>query len=234
MSNKLEEVSILQSEKVLKDVEELRTLVASATRKRIQDILSQELRKLEIEVTQLQEAAVLKHSEQKPKPASSSIYTVNIRNYSWDQSDKFMKLYITLKNVQSLQKDAVTTTFGKRSVQVLVQELDGKNYQLNITNLAKNIKPDASYHKVKTDMLVLFLCKSEQQKWAGVTAEDVRASEARKPKVNSDDPNAGMMDLMKQMYDDGDDKMKQMLNKTWYESQQKTMKGGSDLENLDL
>ncbi|XP_069937687.1 calcyclin-binding protein-like [Cherax quadricarinatus] len=173
MSNKLEEV--------LKDVEELRTLVASATRKRIQDILSQELRKLEIEFM---------------------IF--------------FFFIYIC------------------RSVQVLVQELDGKNYQLNITNLAKNIKPDASYHKVKTDMLVLFLCKSEQQKWAGVTAEDVRASEARKPKVNSDDPNAGMMDLMKQMYDEGDDKMKQMLNKTWYESQQKTLKGGNDLENLDL
>lgn len=59
-------------------------------------------------------------------------------------------------------------------------------------------------------MLVVFLSKSEQEKWAGVTQEDVRASEARKPKVNSEDPSAGMMDLMKQMYEDGDDKMKQV------------------------
>ncbi|XP_071544748.1 calcyclin-binding protein [Panulirus ornatus] len=229
MSNKIEEV--------LKDVEELRTLLASATRKRIQDIISQELWKMEIEVTQLQEAALLKPSDPKPKPAGNTTYTVNIRNYSWDQSDKFMKIYISLKNIHGLGKDAVTTTFGKRSVQVMVQELDGKNYHLNITKLAGDIKPDASYHKVKTDMLVVFLSKSEQQKWVGVTQEDVRASEARKPKVNNDDPSAGMMDLMKQMYEEGDDKMKQMLNKTWYESQQKTLRGENtvpDMDNYDV
>ncbi|XP_042213103.1 calcyclin-binding protein-like [Homarus americanus] len=232
MSNKIEEM--------LKDVEELRTLVASATRKRIQDLLSQELRKMEIEVAHLQEESLLKPSEQKAKPATASTYTVILRNYSWDESDKFMKIYISLKNVQGLEKDAITTTFSKRGVQVMVKELDGKNYDLNITNLAKNINPDASYHKVKTDMLVVLLSKSEQGKWTGVTAEDVRASEARKPKMSSDDPNAGMMDLMKQMYDDGDDKMKQMLNKTWYESQQKTLRGGGNemtmpgMDNLNL
>lgn len=36
---------------VMKDVEELRTLVASASRKRIQDLLAEELRKMEIEVS---------------------------------------------------------------------------------------------------------------------------------------------------------------------------------------
>ncbi|KAG7173758.1 Calcyclin-binding protein-like [Homarus americanus] len=192
MSNKIEEM--------LKDVEELRTLVASATRKRIQDLLSQELRKMEIECTLT----------------------------AWDESDKFMKIYISLKNVQGLEKDAITTTFSKRGVQVMVKELDGKNYDLNITNLAKNINPDASYHKVKTDMLVVLLSKSEQGKWTGVTAEDVRASEARKPKMSSDDPNAGMMDLMKQMYDDGDDKMKQTLRGGGNEM---TMPG---MDNLNL
>lgn len=34
-----------------KDVEELRTLVASASRKRVQDMLSNELRRMEIEVS---------------------------------------------------------------------------------------------------------------------------------------------------------------------------------------
>lgn len=36
----------------------------------------------------------------------------------------------------------------------MVQELDGKHYQLNITKLAGDIKPDASYHKVKTGQLL--------------------------------------------------------------------------------
>lgn len=61
------------------------------------------------------------------------------------------------------------------------------------------------------DMVVVLLAKTDQgQKWAGVTAEDAKATEARKPKMNNDDPSSGMMDLMKQMYDDGDDKMKQV------------------------
>lgn len=61
------------------------------------------------------------------------------------------------------------------------------------------------------DMVLVMLSKTDQgQKWAGVTAEDAKATEARKPKMNSDDPSAGMMDLMKQMYDEGDDKMKQV------------------------
>lgn len=209
----------------------MRSLLKSATRKRVQDCISQELRKLEIEVTQLQDEAMLKPVDLKPKSATANTYTVNIRNYSWDQSDKFLKIYITLKNVQSLGKAAVITTFEKRGVQVMVHELDGKNYHLNITNLARNIKPDASYHKVKTDMLVVFLAKSEEHTWVGVTAEDVRVTEARKPKVDSDDPNAGMMDLMKKMYDEGDDKMKQMLNKTWYESQQKSLRGEGEMKD---
>ena len=61
-----------------------------------------------------------------------------------------------------------------------------------------------------SDMVVVFLAKTELKKWGGVTAEDVLQSEGRKPKVNPEDPNSGMMDLMKQMYLDGDDKMKQV------------------------
>ena len=37
-----------------------------------------------------------------------------------------------------------------RGVEVKVEGLDGKNHHLRITNLASAIKPDASYHKVKT------------------------------------------------------------------------------------
>ena len=62
-----------------------------------------------------------------------------------------------------------------------------------------------------SDMVVVLLAKSESgTKWSGVTAEDVKASEARKPKSDPSDPNGGIMDLMKQMYEDGDDKMKQV------------------------
>ncbi|XP_063612571.1 calcyclin-binding protein-like [Penaeus indicus] len=226
MANKLEEVT--------KDVAELRTLLASATRKRVQDLLSLELKRLETELKNLEDSANKSETPKAKTDFTPKIYTVNIRNYSWDQSDKFMKLYITLKNVHTMEKDKITVKFEERSVNLHVSELDSKNHQLNILKLAENIKPDASHHKIKTDMVVLFLAKEKQIKWEGVTEVEARSAEARKPKLDSNDPNAGIMDLMKQMYVDGDDKMKQMLNKTWYESQQKRMTGEDAMPDLNL
>ena len=40
-----------------------------------------------------------------------------------------------------------------------------------------------------------------------------------------EDPGAGLMDLMKKMYDDGDDEMKRTIKKAWFESQEKKNKG---------
>ncbi len=45
---------------------------------------------------------------------------------------------------------------------------------------------------------------------------------------DSKDPNAGLMSMMQQMYEDGDDEMKRTINKAWYESQQKKMGGGGE------
>lgn len=43
--------------------------------------------------------------------------------------------------------------------------------------------------------------------------------------LDSSDPNASLMGLMKKMYDEGDDEMKRTLNKAWTESQDKKNKG---------
>ena len=40
-----------------------------------------------------------------------------------------------------------------------------------------------------------------------------------------EDPGAGLMQLMKKMYDDGDDEMKRTIKKAWFESQEKKNKG---------
>lgn len=42
-----------------------------------------------------------------------------------------------------------------------------------------------------------------------------------KPKTDTDDPSAGIMDLMKKMYDEGDDDMKRTIAKAWTESRDK-------------
>lgn len=46
------------------------------------------------------------------------------------------------------------------------------------------------------------------------------------------DPSGGIMNLMKKMYDDGDDDMKRMIKKTWYETQQKGGAGGGGMPGM--
>lgn len=42
------------------------------------------------------------------------MYIIFSLHTAWDQSDKFMKLYITLKNVQTLEKDKISVKFDER------------------------------------------------------------------------------------------------------------------------
>ena len=46
------------------------------------------------------------------------------------------------------------------------------------------------------------------------------------PKAGKDeDPGAGLMKMMKKMYDEGDDEMKRTIAKSWYESREKRNQG---------
>uniref|UniRef100_A0A8C6SII3 Calcyclin binding protein n=1 Tax=Neogobius melanostomus TaxID=47308 RepID=A0A8C6SII3_9GOBI len=69
---------------------------------------------------------------------------------AWDQSDKFVKIYLTLKDVHKIPSENVQVTFTERSFSVLVKELDGKNHQMNILNLLQPINEKDSYKRIYT------------------------------------------------------------------------------------
>ena len=79
-------------------------------------------------------------------------------------------------------------------------------------------------------MVVVFLAKSDVGKsWSHLTAAEKKAKEPKfNPKLSeNDDPTAGLMDLMKQMYEEGDDEMKRTIAKAWTES-----RGNASLPNF--
>ncbi|KAL7633966.1 UNVERIFIED_CONTAM: hypothetical protein RMT77_015927 [Armadillidium vulgare] len=232
-------------EELRQDAKEAKTLLETATRQRIKDVLSLEVLKIETKIKNLEENESKTGNTSSPNhntatTTTTRTYTTVIRNYSWDQSDKFLKLYITLNDVHNLNKENIVCDFEKQGLSFKVKELEGKNHELNVARTAYPILPDKSYFKVKSDMVVIFAAKSNPSvKWEAITFEEKRVLDAKKSKTdvgaNKDDPSSGLMGIMKQMYDDGDDEMKRMLNKTWYESQQKT-KGGleSDLAGMNM
>lgn len=145
-----------------------------------------------------------------------------ITTYAWDQSDKFMKIYVTLKGVQRLDKALVKTECTGRSVSLRVENLDGSNYVCRVAGLWGNIVADKCYHKTKSDTVLLMLKKEDETKtWPYLTE---REDKTKKPTPKLDekkDPSEGLMDLLKQMYEDGDDEMKRTIAKSWTESRGK-------------
>lgn len=95
--------------------------------------------------------------------------------------------------------------------------------------LDKDIDPANSKFKVKKDKITLLLRKAD--KWSHFMnlvdkrkAARASAGKADKKK-DQEDPSAGIMDMMKQMYEDGDDDMKKTIAKAFTESRQRRQNG---------
>ena len=210
----------------------MNNLLEHASRQKSKDILMLEIRRLQTEMINLEKKLSTNEETCVPKATSNTTikcYTVKLNNYAWDQTNEFIKLYVTLSNVQSLPKEAVICHFKDRSIDLHVQGLENKNYELTINNLCEDIDPKKSYVKVKTDMIIIYLSKKAKRSWSCVTSVEKRLKDTKDsslPNVgDNDDPNATLMNMMKKMYQEGDDDMKKMIAKAWTEGQDK--KAGS-------
>lgn len=160
-----------------------------------------------------------------------------ITKYSWDQSEKSVKIYIELVGVQE-KPDCVHVRYGKDNVEMYVKNLDNKFYSFTV-KLHDSISSNECSHKVKKDMIVITLKKgSDLAKWPRLSHKD---SPLKKPSTGTEagsktnnfaeaavsgmkDPMSGIQDLMKKMYEEGDDEMKRTIAKAWTEAQSKNMK----------
>lgn len=216
-----------------KDLEEVQSLLEKTTRNRIKNVLQNEIEKIQEEIKKAENQSNNATStetaqvQQTVKPRIPQTPTVSITSYAWDQSEKFMKIYATVKDVQSLSKENVQCEFKRRGFKLLVKELDKKNYELHINTLMEEILPEDSYFKIKTDTVLLMLKKKEQGKtWPYVTEREKKSKEEKKPKFDEkSDPNESLMSMLHQMYEDGDDEMKRTIAKSMYESRNKQAGG---------
>ncbi|XP_056600243.1 calcyclin-binding protein [Triplophysa dalaica] len=210
------------------DVKEIASLLEKCERQRVRDVLTQEQKKIEKELAQkrqMKEQQAKKDSGDKTDTVLKG-YTVKINNYGWDQSEKFVKIYITLKGVHSIPSENVEASFTERGFHVLVKELDGKNHQMTVNNLLCPIVTSESSKKIKTDMILVMCKKKSTKKWDCLTEVEKQSKEKDKPSVNEKtDPSEGLMSVLKKIYTDGDDEMKRTINKAWVESQDKKAKG---------
>ncbi|XP_051984768.1 calcyclin-binding protein-like [Xyrauchen texanus] len=205
------------------DLKEITSLLEKCERQRVRDVLTQEQKKIDKELAQKRQQQAKKDSA---TDATLKGYTVKINNYGWDQSDKFVKIYITLKGVHTIPAENVEVSFTDRCFNVLVKDLDKKNHQMTVNNLLFPIVVAESNKKIKTDM-VLIMCKKEAtKKWDCLTQVEKLSKEKDKPNMDvKADPSEGLMNMLQKIYSDGDDEMKRIINKAWCESREKKAKG---------
>jgi calcyclin binding protein len=91
---------------------------------------------------------------------------------------------------------------------------------LTVAPLHKKIVPESSKYKVKGKTLTVILEKKKNTSWSKLKKT---ALDTKKPKAPDakEDPNAAIMDLMRKMYDEGDDEMKRTIQKAMWEGHNK-------------
>jgi calcyclin binding protein len=159
-------------------------------------------------------------------PVSTSKYR-SFPTYYFDAgsyNSPTVSVYVPLDNIGTHEKSKITCHFTSSSFDLIVSDLDGKDYRLLNDNLEHDIDVSKSKYIIKPNKIIIKLGKIKGEysydSWTQLTAKK------KKDKSKKDDPAAGIMDLMKDMYDSGDDNMKKMIGETMYK--QRTGQLGKD------
>ncbi|XP_009606845.1 uncharacterized protein [Nicotiana tomentosiformis] len=195
------------------DLEELKHLQSIAKRPRIVSLISSEIRNLE----KLSKDGASVPSSQMPAPVSSAakvtpsqlLNYVSVASFSWDQDNDKVKIYLSLEGVD---QEKMETEFKQMSFDAKFHDVHGKNYRFSLPKLNKEIVPEKCKVLVKPTRVVITLTKASKGNWLDLHYKEDKF----KPNLDKEkDPMAGIMDLMKNMYEDGDEEMKRTIAKAW-------------------
>ena len=225
-----------------KDIEELEKLINIALRPNIKrqleeyknnlsHLMNEEKKKIELEKKKSEESQKDKKEENKDKSSSEIDQTklnaqfTTISKYAFDTSNnKFIKLYLTdgFDGIKTFSSSNIKSKFTKTSFDVCILNWKGRNYRFSCFNLSKEINPTDSYVKQTNSGLIVYLAKAntsdfwdslEKKKGLfGNKDEDSPALDKNK------DPNQSLMEMMRDMYQNGDPEMKRMIAEAWTKS----------------
>ncbi|VDP20608.1 unnamed protein product [Heligmosomoides polygyrus] len=159
-------------EKILHDVEELRYIRGLSKRPNVQKWLVEKIEELSAQLPEAVPEQRIPSPTVKTEKSSNStgLPTVKVTNYGWDESDKFVKVYITLQGVHNANPSSIQHSFSNNGYDIAVSGHCGKNYVMTMKGLRDEIVPESSQIKQKTDMLMVMMKKkTEGLKWEQLT-----------------------------------------------------------------
>ncbi|PUZ54717.1 hypothetical protein GQ55_5G153500 [Panicum hallii var. hallii] len=197
----------MSAEELRLELDELRQLEGLAKRPRVQSLLANEIRNVEAKLAKA--TAPAPEPQAAPAPARPGLNYVTLGSFSWDQDNEKIRIYIFLEGVE---QEKVETIFKPMSVDIKFHDVNGKNYRCAIPKLNKEIVPEKCKVVVKPTKVVVTLCKASKGNWLDLHFKEDKF----KPSMDKEkDPMSGIMDLMKNMYEEGDEDMKRTIAKAW-------------------
>ena len=225
-----------------KDIEELNKLIDVALRPNIKrqlneyknnltNLMNEEKKKNEAEKKKKEEESKkekTEKSEQKTEidPSKLNATFTTISKYAFDTSnEKYIKLYLTdgFDGIKSFSSSNIKSKFTKTSFDVCVLGWKNRNYRFSCFNLSKEIIPNDSYVKQTNSGLIVYLAKANKSDfWDSLEKKKglfENKDEDGNPALDKNkDPNQSLMEMMRDMYQNGDPEMKRMIAEAWTKS----------------
>jgi len=162
---------------------------------------------------------------------------VPIDRFAFDaggHNSQYVTLYIDLPGIGSISRDNIKCEFTSTTVDLEVLDLSGKSYRMYRDNLDKDINAEKCKYIVKSDKIIIKLAKCKGEYGSYDYWTDLTAKKKKKKASNAkEDPTGSIMELMKEMYDSGDDKMKKMIGETMLKQQRGEL-GKDDMGGMGM
>lgn len=117
-------------------------------------------------------------------------------------------------------KQDIDCEFTDSSLDLRILNFNGKNWRLKISALNNLIDPAESKLKIKSNSITLELKKREKRQWSDVKEKKLATQGLNKTskKEEESEPGAALIDMMKELYNTGDDQMKKTIAESWEKS----------------
>lgn len=234
------------AQKIRRDANALKRLEKSQNEMEVDQIDDNDDHKEEEEERVLVEEVKTGKSQMEPiAPQTVAVPPILSQSQKYKSIDKFafdagsynsptVSIYISLPNIKSIPRENIQCDFTPTSFDLKIHDFQGGNYRLVKDNLDKDINPETSKIIVKADKIVIKLGKVKGEygsydSWMDLTS---KKSKEDKKKMNND-PSASIMNLMKEMYDSGDDQMKKMIGETMLKQREGKLDGTGSNMGLD-
>ena len=155
------------------------------------------------------------------KPAKAETIYRTINSFGWEQDDKNVKVRVIsgIDGVGSVPKENIIVEFTNNSFDLKIHELKGANYRLRIHPVNKEINGSESKYQVKSNSITVTLVKKEKATWDDLKEKKPMFNPKKTEKEKDEDPQASLMNMMKDMYENGDDEMRKMIAQSWSKAQ---------------